>query len=399
MNGEETKQQPNAIIFLSLFKSPTVDLTMGDSSEDDVDDQLEAAVSRFPLTKCEEVDELFEGVGRGKTAITNFQSRKIVAEQKTILEMTLKTSAATTSPERTDEVLPFLERVANGQLDLKEFTIRNVLKGETYLRLELAPKEGVKKGKNKSKKKEQQQQQPAKKSKEEIQAMETELSFLQNKLQMMQNLADSAGTTVSPVSSVSTAASAVAAAESSADAAAAESAFLASTIEKFASRAREGVLAGRGGDGHVPYESTPEMQALEKKTEQIGSEIVELLKEAEALIANKKEEPVLELDVGDLRINVDDDDVVAAVAAAAAAAEDTASTDAAAAEVAADVASDVSIEVEAGVDAAVSVENLDAQMKAHVATLEQEASDMEANIMRLINTVNSMAKRVEEKKN
>jgi len=190
----------------------------------------------------------------------------------------------------------------------------------------------------------------------------------------------------------------LAAAESSADAAAAESAFLASTIEKFASRAREGVLAGRGGDGHVPYESTPEMQALEKKTEQIGSEIVELLKEAEALIANKKEEPVLELDVGDLRINVADDDVAAA-AAAAAAVEETASTDAAVAEVAADVASDVSAEVEAGVDAAVSVENLDAQMKAHVATLEQEASDMEANIMRLINTVNSMAKRVEEKKN
>ena len=37
-------------------------------------------------------------------------------------------------------------------------------------------------------------------------------------------------------------------------------------------------------------------------------------------------------------------------------------------------------------------------MNAHVASLEQEASDMEDNILRLINTVTSMAKRVQEKK-
>jgi len=367
---------------------------MAESSEDSVDEQLE---SRFPQLHCEEVDELFEGVARGKTAISNFQTRKIVAENKTILEMTLKTAgtASATSPERTDEVIPFLERVAKGELDLKEFTVRNVLKGETYLRLELAPKEGVKKEKKSKSKKKQQQQQ--KKSKKEIQDMESELSFLQTKLDMMQKMAagkhplaeddDAASGAVAITASASsgvTAATKPDAAAAAAAAAAEEVNSLAATIERFTSRAKDGALTGRG-EGHVPYEVTPELESLEKKSEQIGSEIIELLKEAEALIASKEEEEESEhvVDIAGVAQIVD-------VSGGAVAGQDGQEVTAAAVNAA--------VAADAGDGAALTAEALDAQMKAHVASLEQESSEMEENIMRLINTVNSMAKRVEEKK-
>merc|ERR1739838_480403 len=45
-----------------------------------------------------------------------------------------------------------------------------------------------------------------------------------------------------------------------------------------------------------------------------------------------------------------------------------------------------------------TVEDLETQMNAHVASLEQEASEMEDNILRLISTVTSMANRVQERK-
>ena len=145
---------------------------------------------------------------------------------------------------------------------------------------------------------------------------------------------------------------------------------------------------------------------MERKSAQIGDEIIELLKEAESIIASKEEEEKRREEeereekkreeevVGEEAVDSTVEGTDVNIPNNAAHTDAPSLTDA----VEADAVDAEAVDVEAVDTEAVDAEAVEAQMQSHVASLEAEASQMEANIMRLINTVSAMAKRVEEKK-
>ena len=136
------------------------------SEDSGSEDGSEEVVNRFPRLDCEEVDGLFEAVSAGKSRISKVQRRNVARDGKTLVEMTFqKTAAAATTAtaaaaaaalatetseiasedkagaSNEEEVTKILNSIKGGQLTLNEFTVRNVLKGETYLRMELTSKD------------------------------------------------------------------------------------------------------------------------------------------------------------------------------------------------------------------------------------------------------------------
>ena len=184
---------------------------MSDSSSDSV----EQVVNRFPRLDCEEIDALFEAVSSGKSRISRVQKRKAVREGKTLVEMTFKKEGgggggrgrgrggkkkakgekAAGAAASEEEVMTYLQSIVSGEFTLDEFTVRNVLKGESYLRMELTSKADAEQQRQLQL---QQQQQKTdkdstnanatekKKSKKEIAEMENQLEVLQSRLAMME---------------------------------------------------------------------------------------------------------------------------------------------------------------------------------------------------------------------